>query len=332
MHNRDLQLIDVHHHIVPPFYLAQNRHRIAESRGGQISPAWLGWTPEKALADMDKHGVTTAVISLSTPGVWFGDAREACDMARRCNDYAAQLAHSHPRRFGRFATIPLPDIDGSLREIEYACDVLGAEGVGLLTSYGDRWLGDPLFEPVLADLDRRSAVVFVHPTTPTCCLNIMPGIAPQIAEVPHDTSRAIINLLFTGALTRHRNIRFIFAHAGGTLPMIAGRITQYAPTELLRQAPHGVAHELRRLHYDIAGSAYRPAMAALTSLVPTSQILFGSDHPYVVLDETAAGISQLGLSRADLDAIGRGNAQRLMPGLVSLQNTATAQPVAHDRD
>src|SRR5262245_15189294 len=164
-------LIDVHHHIVPPFYLEANRDRIAASSGGRIIPAWLEWTPEKTLAAMDQHEVATSVISLSTPGVWFGDARQARDTSRRCNEYAANLAKRHAGRFGRFATVALPDIDGTLREIEYALDVLGADGVGLLTSYSETWLGDPSYDPVFVELNRRKAVVFVHPTTPTCCQN-----------------------------------------------------------------------------------------------------------------------------------------------------------------
>ena len=138
-------LIDLHHHVVPPFYLAEYGDRIASSRGGLISSAWLEWTPEKALQEMDRNGIEIAVISLSTPGIWFGDPQHARDAARRCNEYSADLARRYPGRFGRFATIPLPDIDGSLREIEYACDVLGAEGVGILTSYENRWLGHARF-------------------------------------------------------------------------------------------------------------------------------------------------------------------------------------------
>ena len=151
------------------------------------------------------------------------------DTARRCNEYGAELAARFPGRFGRFAAVPLPDPDGSLREIEYALDVLKADGIGLLTSYGNRWLGDPAFETSLRELDRRHAVVFVHPTTPTCCQNLLPEVSPIIAEVPQDTTRAITNLLFTGAFTRFRNIKFIFTHAGGTVPMVACRMHQYAP-------------------------------------------------------------------------------------------------------
>jgi predicted TIM-barrel fold metal-dependent hydrolase len=219
------RLIDVHSHIVPPFYLAENRERIAGSRGGEISRAWLEWTPQQSLAAMDEHRVETAVLSLSTPGVWFGNAEEARRTARRVNEYGAELVRDHPGRFGLFAAIPLPDTEGSLREIENGLDVLKADGIGLLTSYGDKWLGDPAYRSVLEELNRRKAVVFVHPTTPNCCRTLMPGIATLMAEVPQDTTRTIISLLFSGTLTRLKDIRFIFCHAGGTVPIVAARLT-----------------------------------------------------------------------------------------------------------
>jgi predicted TIM-barrel fold metal-dependent hydrolase len=309
------RLIDVHSHIVPPFYLAENRERIAGSRGGEISRAWLEWTPHQSLAAMDEHGVETAMVSLSTPGVWFGNAEEARATARMVNEYGAELVRNHPDRFGLFAAIPLPDTEGALREIEYALDVLKADGIGLLTSYGDKWLGDPAYQAVLEELNRRKAVVFVHPTTPNCCRTLMPGIATLMAEVPQDTTRTIISLLFSGTLTRLKDIRFIFCHAGGTVPIVAARLTQYGPKNLAEKLPHGVDYELKRLYYDIAVSGYRPAIAALTGLIPTSQILFGSDFPYRGLGETAGTMSQIGLSDADLSAIGRDNALMLLPRL-----------------
>ena len=257
------RLIDVHHHIIPPFYVAENRDRIAGSRGGQITPAWLEWTPERALIAMDQNHVAAAVLSLSSPGVWFGDIQVARNTARRSNEYAAELGRKHPGRFGLFAALPLPDAEGSLREIEYALDVLKADGIGLLTSYADKWLGDPSYRPVFEELDRRKAVVFVHPTTPTCCQTLMPGVATVVAEVPQDTTRAIISMLYSGMLAQLRNIRFIFSHAGGTLPVLAGRIIDYAPKDLAQKAPNGVEYELKRFYYDLAISGNRPAFAAL---------------------------------------------------------------------
>jgi len=309
------RLIDVHHHIIPPFYLAENRERIAGARGGQITPAWLEWTPERALAAMDREHVDTAIVSLSTPGVWFGDVERARSTARRSNDYAAELGRKHPGRFGLFAALPLPDAEGSLREIEYTLDTLAADGIGLLTSYDDKWLGDLRYRPVFEELDRRKAVVFVHPTAPTCCQTLMPGVATVVAEVPHDTTRAIISLIYSGTLARFRNIRFIFSHAGGTLPALSGRLSDYAPKDIALHAPRGIDHELRRFYYDLAISGNRPAFAALARLVPVSRMLFGSDHPYRPLAESARGMKNFSLSAASLQAVARGNALALLPRL-----------------
>jgi 6-methylsalicylate decarboxylase len=308
------RLIDVHQHIAPPFYVAENHDRLAGS--GKINPAWIEWTPQKALDAMDQHGVETAMLSLSTPGVWFGDAEAARSTSRRCNEYTAALVKDHPRRFGLFAVLPLPDTDGSLREIEYAFDVLKADGIGLLTSYGDKWLGDTAYQPVFEELHRRKVVVFVHPTVANCCRTLMREISPLAAEVPQDTTRAVMSLLFSGTLTRFKDIRFIFCHAGGSVPMVAARMTQYGPKDLIEKLPNGVDFELKRLYYDIAVSGHRPAVAALTSYVPISQILFGSDFPYRPLGETADSLSQLGLSPADLQAIGRDNTLALLPNRV----------------
>ena len=168
---------------------------------------------------------------------------------------------------------------------------------------------------VFEELNRRKAVVFVHPTTPLCCRTLLPDVSPIMVEIPQDTTRAVTNLLFTGTLTRFKDIQFIFTHAGGSVPMVLGRMHQYAPQNIAEKAPNGIDYELKRLHYDIAGTAYRPAIAALTSMVPTTQILFGSDNPFVPLTETAEGMMKLGLSAHDLRLIGRENALALLPRL-----------------
>jgi predicted TIM-barrel fold metal-dependent hydrolase len=308
-------LIDVHHHFVPPFYVAENHDRISALGGGRINPAYLSWSPEEAIAAMNKLSVATAVLSISTPGVWFGDPEAAAQTSRRVNEYAAELARYHPGRFGRFAAIPLPDTERSFCEIEYAFSVLKVDGIGLLTSYDDKWLGHAAFEPVFEELNRRKAVVFVHPTTSLCCRTLLPDVSPILVEIPQDTARAVTNLLFTGTFARFRDIRFIFTHAGGNVPMLLGRMHQYGPKNIAEKAPNGIEYELKRLFYDIAGTAYRPAIAALTSLVPTTQILFGSDNPFVPLAETAEGMMQLGFSADDLRQIGRENALALLPRL-----------------
>lgn len=307
--------IDVHHHFVPPFYFSDNRERIAAAAGGRTHPAYASWTSEQAIAAMDEQRVATAVLSLTTPGVWFGDPREAAQTARRVNDYGANLVRNHPGRFGLFAVIPLPDTESSLREIEYAFGVLKADGIGLMTSYDDKWLGDPGYEPVFEELNRRKAVVFVHPTTGLCCRTLLPDVNPIMLEIPQDTTRAVTNLLFSGTFAKFRDIRFIFSHAGGDVPMVVGRMHQYAPPNIAEKVPHGVEYELKRLHYDIAGTAYPPAIAALTRLIPATQILFGSDNPFIPLAETARGVTKLGLSAHDLQLIGRDNALGLLPQL-----------------
>ena len=308
-------LIDVHHHIVPPFFLAENRDRIVAAGGGRINPAYLTWTPEQALAAMDKNGVATAVLSLSVSAFWHGDRQAAVRMARRVNEYAADLVRSHTGRFGLFAIIPLPDTVASLREIEYAYGVLNANGIGLATSYDDKWLGHPDYQPVFEELNRRKSVVFVHPTTPLCCRTLLPDVSPILIETPQDTARAVTNLLFTGTFAKFRDIRFIFTHAGGNVPMLLGRMHQYGPKNIAEKAPNGIEYELKRHYYDIAGTAYRPAIAALTSLVPTTQILFGSDNPFVPLADTAEGVMQLDFSADDLRQIGHENALALLPPL-----------------
>jgi 6-methylsalicylate decarboxylase len=309
------RLIDVHHHILPPVYLAQARDRLIAQQQGYLPARILQWSPQNALAEMDQNGVATSIVSISTPGIWFGNVQSARTLARKCNEYAAQLVNDYHGRFGFFASVPLPDTEGSLREIMYALDILKADGIILLTSYGDKWPGDSAYAAVFEELNRRKAVVFFHPAAPNCCRNLIPEIPPVFTEVPHDTTRAITSLLFSGSFARFRDIRFIFSHAGGTLPMLAGRLFHYSAEmkDLVAKMPNGIEFELKRLYYDIASSANPPAMAALMKLVPTSQILFGGDYPFVPIAETAVGMTQVGLSADDLQAVGRGNAARLLP-------------------
>ena len=302
------RLIDVHHHLLPPAF-------VKATQGRFVNPAQItAWSLERALAEMDANGVAMAFSSVTQPGVWLGGTREAARaLSRDCNEYQARVATDHPGRFGNFAVLPMPDTEGSLRELEYALDTLKADGMGLLTSYGDKWLGDPLFMPVFEELNRRKAVVYVHPNAPDCCTKLMPNVSPNIVEYPHDTTRAITSLLFSGALAKLRDIRFIFSHGGGTLPMLAGRIAQLATPKDLANVPNGVAAELGRLYYEIANTAHRPAIAALKEVAPMSQILFGSDFPFVPIRATAEGMTRVGLTTADQAAIGYQNAATLLP-------------------
>jgi len=314
---RNTRLIDVHHHILPPVYMVEARERVIAQGQGYLPAPVLEWTPENSLTEMDQNGVAAALVSISTPGIWFGEVKAARTLARKCNEYAARLVRDHPGRFGFFAAVPLPDTEGSLREIAYALDALKADGVGLMTSYGDKWPGDPAYAPVFEELNRRKAVVYIHPTGPNCCRELIPDVPYVMTELPHDTTRAVTSLLFSGSLARFRDIRFIFSHAGGTLPMVAGRIARQASAikKLADRVPDGVEYELKRLYYEIAGSANRAAMSALMSLVPVSQIMFGSDYPWGHTGANASGLTNLGLSAADLRALERENAMALFPRL-----------------
>jgi predicted TIM-barrel fold metal-dependent hydrolase len=303
--------VDVHHHFFPPGYL----ERFPEVVGGKPSPLMTGWSAQQVLDHMDKSGVATAIASISPWGQHFKDAAQAADTARLCNDYAAQMSRDHPGRFGLFAAMPLPDPDATLKEIAYALDTLKADGVGLMTSYGGKWPGDPEFAPVFQELDRRRAVVYFHPNTPQCCGGLVPDSTPAMLEWPYDTGRAVVSLLLGGALAKYRNIKWIFSHAGGPVPALAGRIVNMTRNrkDLATIAPNGVMNELTRLHYDTANAAFPATMAGLLKFVPVSQVVFGSDYPYYSLEENVANLAEIPLTVAERQAIDRGNASRLMP-------------------
>jgi predicted TIM-barrel fold metal-dependent hydrolase len=303
--------VDVHHHFFPPAYLD-----IAEQVvGNKPSPLMTGWSAAGVLEHMDKTGVATAILSMSPWGPRFKDAAQARSQARMCNDYAAQTGRDHPGRFGLFAAMPLPDIDGALAEIAYALDTLKADGVGLMTSYGGKWPGDPVFAPVFEELNRRKAVVYFHPNTPECCGNLIPTAQPSMLEWPYDTGRTVVSLLLGGALARWRDIKWIFSHAGGPVPALAGRIVNMTRNrkDLPEIAPQGVMTELTRLYYDTANASFAPTMAALLKLVPVSQVVFGSDYPYYSLEENVGLLAEFPLTLAERQAIDRSNAARLMP-------------------
>jgi 6-methylsalicylate decarboxylase len=318
--------IDVHHHILPPPYMLRARDRILAISDRDHS-ALLDWTPARAIEEMDKNGISTAITSLGLPGVWFGGAKAARGLARACNEYAAQMVRDYPGRFGLFAALPLPDREGSLREIAYVMDELKADGVGLVSSYDSKWPGDPAFAPVFEELNRRKAVVFIHPAVPGCCGHLMPGIPASTIEFLFDTTRAITSLLVNGTFSRCADVRFIFCHAGGTIPMLAARTGAFVQRhkEIADRVPKGVPYELKKLYYDVANSTNPSSMAALMNLVPTSQMLFGSDFPYVPAAVTANGLDHFGLSVNDLQAANRENAARLFPRL----NLTTNRPGIH---
>jgi predicted TIM-barrel fold metal-dependent hydrolase len=316
--------IDVHHHFGSPTWVK------ADTVGGGNNP-WRQWSPARALEAMDQGGVATAMLSVTTPGVWledrkFQNLKAAVALARENNEYAARLASDHKGRFGAFVATPLPNVDAALREIEYGLDTLKFDGVGVMTSYGDRWLGDPSFTPVLEELNRRKAVLYVHPTAANCCYELVPQINASTIEYGTDTTRTIMALLVSGAAERFPDMRFIFSHAGGTMPFliprIIGRNMKVGPDGLISLSASDPAREtgperlalLRRFFYDTAQQANPVALGALRKVVPASQIVFGSDYPYATMLEHATGVRECGVFKpAEVEAIEYGNAQKMFP-------------------
>jgi len=308
--------IDVHQHYVSPDYYALLTKKNASSPVPGFNQ-WRDYTPERNIAEMDKAGVSTAMLSQTAPGVWFGDVAEARRISREMNEYAAaKMVGNYKGRFGLFALLPLPDVDGSLREIEYAFDTLKADGVGLLTSYEDKWLGDAAFAPVFDELNRRKAVVYTHPLEATCCRNGVTGVTPQTLEYPTDTTRTIMSLIAGNTATRCPDIKFIFSHAGGTIVSIAGRFLGAAVSaENLAKPPEANSrmYHIRRFYYDTAGSANQVQMQSLKLLVPPSQIVFGTDFPFANPAATVTGLETCGLSQEELRGVYRNNALKFLP-------------------
>jgi len=303
--------IDVHHHFLPPFYKPLVKGWMDKFATGVA--AVMAWTPEASLAAMDEARISRAVLSISSPGVNFGDNTEASEVARACNDFAVELGARHPGRFDFFAALPMPDVDGAIREAERALG-LGAKGVGLLSNYGGRYLGDPGFAPLFDWLNRRGAVVYVHPTDAPCCAGLVPGLATPLIEFPVDTGRTIASLLWSGTFSRSGRIRFVFSHGGGVLPMVAERVIAmgYVDRALAAKVPEGAAAALSRLYVDTASVTSPPAMAALRAWLPQEQILYGTDFPWGGVASSRAALARLGLAREHLAAIESANAAALL--------------------
>jgi len=316
--------IDVHHHFQNQVYLDFLKAH------NQTSPG--KWILAADLEDMDKNGTATSILSISTPLFGFGEKEEVRKVARECNDAAAQLRADHPGRFGIFAAIPLADTEGALREIEYALDTLKTDGVGLFSSYENKWLGHPSFAPVYEELNRRKVVAYVHPTLAPCCANLaslLPAVPNEFAmiEFGTDTTRAIADLLFSGTTTRFPDIVWIFSHAGGNMPftierfltgssaeVVPGIVTKGTGNDAPKNPPRGALYELRKMYYDTAQSSNPVAMEALRQVVPASQIVFGTDYWYRTAAETGKGLSTSKVfSEAELRAINRGNMERILP-------------------
>jgi predicted TIM-barrel fold metal-dependent hydrolase len=302
--------IDTHNHFSAPGFIAAISSRHTNHR------ALEQWTPSKSIEDMDKSGVATSIISTSEPSVWFGDNEAARKLARECNELGSRLMADHPGRFGMFSTVPLPDVDGCLREIEFSQDTLKADGVCLMTSYQGKYPGDSAFEPVMSELNRRKAVVFLHPVKAECCKDLQPELAPALIELGTDTTRAIASLILDGTASRYPDIRFIFSHGGGTMPYLMTRFEALATRpDIAQRLPNGLLHEVQKLHVDTASMNSLYPWPTLLKLLPVSHILFGTDFPFFSAAVIAKGLSEVGLGASDLKAIERENALELFPRL-----------------
>ena len=271
-------LIDVHAHLLPDFYVQQATaagHAHPDGMGG-----WPTWSVEAHLDLMDRNGIETAMLSMSSPGVHFGDDKAARLLARRVNEYTAELTRDHPGRFGNFVSLPLPDVDGSLEEIAFAFDELDADGVALLTHTHGIYLGDQRLDPVFAELDRRRAVVFLHPTSPVCWEQSALGRPRPVVEYIFDTARTVTDLVMAGVLTRHPNMRVIVPHCGGAMPVLADRINDFKRLFLPSEKSPSLdgVQQLQGLYYDMAGTAFPRQIPALLELVDADRLLFGSDY------------------------------------------------------
>src|SRR3984893_7231329 len=306
--------IDVHHHLVPPFW-AETLSRHGGDPSGWHSPTW---SAAGSLAFMDAQRIPPAFSFLTAPSVtgWVGEGRR--EMARRVNEFGAGLVTRWPDRFGSFATLPLPDVDGALRELEYAFDMLNADGVVLLSNYAGHYLGDPAFGPLWAELERRSAVVFIHPAKPA--IPVIVGMPGPIVDYPFDTTRTAVQLVLNGVITRCPGVEIILSHAGGFLPFAAHRFAELAPavrTDV--PATADLLESFRSFYFDTALSSSPASLLALQSFARPGHILYGSDFPYAPAAVGASFTAKLDafedLSREARTAIDNGGAHKLLPRL-----------------
>lgn len=322
--------IDVHAHFLPEFYCAALAGAgLRTLDGGMPVPAW---SAAAHLEMMDRQGIATAMLSVSSPSTHFLPEAERPAMCRAINEEGARLVAAHPGRFGLFASLPLPDVAAALGEVAHAFDVLGADGVILESNVGGIYLGATQLAPVFAELNRRSAIVFLHPTSPACFAAVGLGRPAPLLEFPLDTTRTIVDLLYARTLQANPDMKLIVPHGGAALPVLVARIAAFANVPFIEPRPLSEAEvfaTLARLHYDLALSGHTVPFAALQRLAPVSQILFGSDWPFTPEFGVARNIAQIdanGLTEDDAAAIARENALRLFPRLKALASEADRPP------
>jgi predicted TIM-barrel fold metal-dependent hydrolase len=308
-------VIDTHHHMLPDFFWRETDN--AGTPVGGIAP--LSWSKEASLSFMDDAGIDVAVVSLSTPGVHTGDGTKARSLARRCNEFGADLVRARPDRFGAFGCIPLPDVDASLEEISYAADVLGLDGFVVFTNANGVYLGDAVLEPVFEELERRKAVVFVHPNPSPDAVAHTLGFPDNVLDFPTDTNRAVTEMHYTNRFARTPNVTYIFSHAGGSIPYLAARFAIIDEMGFIKGGEaRGTAADMFRRHYwDTALAASDPVLRMLRDVAGIDHVLYGTDFPYLRRD-LAAKSGQRILESAAVDDLERhailgASAAKLLP-------------------
>jgi predicted TIM-barrel fold metal-dependent hydrolase len=301
--------IDVHAHYVPEEY------RAALQRGGHDQPDGMPWIPAWSAKEhvevMDRLGIATALLSVSSPGVHIGDTASAVDLARLVNEAGRRAVVDHPGRFGLLASLPLPDVDAAIAEIAQCCDHLDVDGFVLLTNIDGTYVSDASFEPVFRELDRRGARVLLHPTSPACWEQTSFGRPRPMLEFFFDTTRAVVDLVLNGTISRNPDLELIIPHAGATLPLVADRVSAFA--RLL--APDvDVLGDLGRLHFDLAGFALPRQLDALLTLTTVDHLHYGSDFPFTPEPVVAAATERIDGVDSLVDEL-RSNTARLFPAL-----------------
>ena len=285
---RNTRGIDVHHHYAPPGWI-----KVLGDQGALNVEPWMGWTPAKAIETMDRAGVQTSYSSITVPGIYFAEGfgnqqappgkkynNDVKALAREANEFGAKMKQDYPGRFGIWASLPLPDVDASLREIEYAFDKLKLDGIGLITSIGTKYMGDKSFAPVFQELNRRNAIVYTHPGAGPCCLYAIPGVGPTTLEYSHDTARTIVSWVNSGSAERFPNVKWIFSHGGGSIWS-----ARYINGEIGRDPKAYTGNTrllsfLKKFYYDTAATSNFVQMNTLKTLVGLNQVVLGADHPY----------------------------------------------------
>ncbi len=309
-------LIDVHAHFLPESY------RQAAIDAGHSEPDGFShlpeWSATEHIAMMNRMGVATSMLSISSPGVHFGDSAAAASLAREVNEEGRRAVVDHPGRFGQFAALPAPDIENSLEEIDHCFEHLHVDGVSLLTNVDGVYLGDVQYQPIFEDLNRRHARVFIHPTSPACWEHTSLSRPRPMIEFMFDTTRAVINLVLNGTIARHPNIAFIIPHAGATLPMITDRVAAFALALDDVDDHTDVKRDLARLHYELAGFPVPRQLDAILTVTALDHLHYGSDYaftPEFVVDlakqQLETGLAERDLAIADLAQ----NTRQLFPTL-----------------